>query len=50
MRTVLLCCHFESHVLLFEFLVGLLQVADVVDGFLQHCRLVELQKKNNIQY
>ncbi len=39
-RTVFLGCHFKSHVLLFQFLVGLLQVPDVVDGFPQHCRLV----------
>lgn len=41
-RTVLLGRHFQSHVLLLELLVGLLQVADVVDGFPEHRRLVEL--------
>lgn len=41
-RTVLLGRHLQSHVLLLELLVGLLQVADVVDGFLEHRRLVEL--------
>lgn len=34
--TVFLGCHFESEVLLFEFLVGLLQVTDVVDSFPQN--------------
>lgn len=42
--TVLLGGHLESHVLLLELLVGLLQVADVVDGFAQHRRLVELER------
>lgn len=48
-HTVFLGCHFKSHVLLFELLVRLLQVTDVVDGFSQHCRLVEL-KKNEIKF
>lgn len=41
-HTVLLGHHFQSHVLLFEFLIGLLQVTDVVNGLSQHSRLVEL--------
>lgn len=31
--TVLLDGHLERHVLLLQFLVGLLKVADVIDGF-----------------
>lgn len=48
MLTVLLSCHFQSHVLLFELLIRLLQVADVVDGFPEDSRLVELKKRRNV--
>lgn len=43
--TVLLVGHFESQVFLLQFLVGLLQVADVVDGFPQHCRFIQLEHR-----
>lgn len=40
--TVVLCCHFEGHVFPLQLLVGLLQIADVVNGFAQDGRLVQL--------
>lgn len=41
--TVFLVSQLQNHVLLSQFMVGLLQVFNVIDGFAQDTRLVHLQ-------